>query len=89
MEMQAMEEIMNLKPLMDMGLAGAVIILFCLAIVRLYNRNQALGDSLMDLTKQMIKTNEAMTKSLDNLHTVITALIQPHSQIAPKEPDKG
>lgn len=52
------------------GLAGAVIAAQGYAIIKLYNRNQELHDTLLEIGRESVKANESVTNALSSMAEV-------------------
>ena len=70
MEGGVLERIFGL--LLDLGVPGVIIIVLGYAVYKLYNRNQELHDTLRELGKEQVRSNEAMTNALTLLSTRLT-----------------
>lgn len=53
--------------LLAQGLNGVAYLVLGYAVYTLYNRNQELHDTLRDLGKESVRSNEAMTNALNQL----------------------
>ena len=53
--------------LLAKGIDGVIIVSLGYAVFRLYNRNQELTDTLIELGKESVRSNEAMTNALNTL----------------------
>ena len=56
--------------LAQLGLPGLVIFGLGWAVIKLYNRNQELHESLADLGKEAVKANEQLTSALNQMAEV-------------------
>lgn len=71
-----------LTPLAQLGLAGTVIFALGYAVLKLYNRNIELQDSLADLGKESVKANEQLTSALNQMAEVNRATVQTVQQLS-------
>lgn len=57
--------------LVSLGLPGLVIAALLFAVHRLYNRNQELQATLLDITRETTKSQEAGTASINRLSDLL------------------
>lgn len=56
-----------IKLLVDLGLPGLIIGGLAFMCWRLYNRNQELTNTLLDITRETVRASEASTASINRL----------------------
>lgn len=71
-----------LAPLAQLGLAGTVIFALGYAVVKLYNRNIELQNSLAELGNESVKTNERLTSTLNQMAEVNRSTVQSVQQLS-------
>jgi hypothetical protein len=67
--------------LLSLGAPGAVIIALGFAAYRFYNRNQELTDTLITMTRETVKAQEAATDAINRL----TDLLRSTRRLPPAE----
>lgn len=61
------------KLLVDLGLQGLIIAALAFACYRLYTRNQELNNTLVDITKETVRSAESSTASINRLIDILNA----------------
>ncbi len=56
---------------LGLGLPGVIILFLALAVYKLYNRNQELHQTLYDVGRESVKTNEATAAALNRLSDML------------------
>lgn len=56
---------------LGLGLPGVIILILALAVYKLYNRNQELHQTLYDVGRESVKTNEATAAALNRLSEML------------------
>ena len=57
--------------LIGLGLPGVIILCLAFAVYKLYNRNQELHQTLYDVGRESVKTNEATAAALNRLSDML------------------
>lgn len=70
-----------LTPLAQLGLAGTVIFALGYAVLKLYNRNNELQETLAELGKDSVKANEQLTSALNQMAEVNRATVSTVQQL--------
>lgn len=56
---------------LGLGLPGVIILVLAFAVWKLYNRNQELHDTLYEVGKDSVKSNEATAAALNRLSDLL------------------
>lgn len=56
---------------LGLGLPGVIILILALAVYKLYNRNQELHQTLYDVGRESVKTNESTAAALNRLSDML------------------
>lgn len=59
------------QQLLSLGLPGVIIIALGFAVYRLYSRNQEQNDTMVEMTRETVKAQEAATASINRLSDLL------------------
>lgn len=57
--------------LLSQGLIGAIALVLGVCVIKLYNRNQELHQTLYDVGRESVKTNEATAAAINRLSDML------------------
>lgn len=71
----AVEQVVSL--LLGLGLPGVIIIVLCVAVYKLYNRNEELNETLRNMGMETVRAQEATTAALNRLSDMLIRVKAP------------